>query len=586
MVSPWKSPLGGITRSSPMATSTIPRTTQPRSARAVRHLLTDRRFYLLCLGALLLLALATRLLRCSEGLPYLHRYGEPNLASRSLNMLKTGDLNPHWFNYGSLTIYLHAAVDYVAFLWLKSRPLDDPEAMRSLSGITTFVDSKWIWTLSHPTFFLFNRAATALIGTVMVALTAVLGGRLALATAPAREASALPGCKAHWAGLVAAALLAGTATHVDLSVFIKPDMLGACLVLASVICAAAYVTHGRSRALLAALTLGALAAAAKYNLVLCLVAALAALAIRSFGPNPRPRRLLRATALLLPPLVFFAAMPYALVDSERFLADVVKEIQHYSVLGQNEHTVEPGWPHFLVQLRFFADNFSVPALLCAVLGVYRARRRPQAWVILSFCVGYALLMLNMRVSFHHNFLALYAFVAVFAALGADHSLSFIRERLGRRAQHCAALLLVAALGLHLAAPARASLTIHNSRETRSLAMDLINELAEERGWQNIAIANELRIHAVDYSRLEVPFEVLSLAEVRRRAGDFDALISATNYHAPPGARPEAVSRAARYNGLTPRETVFGEVPGGPLTMVIRAVNPGVLIVAPKGASAD
>ena len=151
MVSPWKSPLGGITRSPPMATSTIPRTTQPRSARAVRHLLTDRRFYLLCLGALLLLALATRLLRCSEGLPYLHRYGEPNLASRSLNMLKTGDLNPHWFNYGSLTIYLHAAVDYVAFLWLKSRPLDDPEAMRSLSGITTFVDSKWTWTLSHPT---------------------------------------------------------------------------------------------------------------------------------------------------------------------------------------------------------------------------------------------------------------------------------------------------------------------------------------------------------------------------------------------------------------------------------------------------
>ena len=571
-----------------MDTSPTTERVEPTRARGIGRLWSERRFYFLALVALLGLALLTRLLRCSEGLPYLHRYGEPNLASRSLNMLKTGDLNPHWFNYGSLTIYLHAAVDCLAYLWLKSRPLGDPEAISSLSEIRTFIDSKWIWTLSHPTFFLFNRAATALIGTLSIALTAVLGGRLAQAQAAAQvnhnHHSHLSA--AGRTGLIAAALLAGTALHVDLSVFIKPDMLGATLVLASVTCAAAYASHGQARALLAALALGALAASAKYNLVICLSASLAALLIRSSSKYPAiPRRLWHAT-FLLPPVVFFAAMPYALVDSERFLANVVKEIQHYSVLGQNEHTVEPGLPHLLVQLRHFADNFSAPVMLCAMLGVARVRRRPQAWVILTFFIGYGLLMLSMRVSFHHNFVALYAFVAIFAALGIEGILGFAREHLGKPMLRLASSLIFVALCLHLATPARASWEIYKTKETRSQAVELVNELATAKGWQRIAIANELRLHAVDYSRLEVPFQVLSLAEIQVQAESFDAMMSASNFHAPEGARPQAVARAARYNSLTPREMVFGEVPGGPLTMVIRAVNPGVVIVAPVASKAD
>ena len=54
--------------------------------------------------------------------------------------------------------------------------------IQSLAEITTFIDTKWLWTLSHPTFFLFNRYMTALLGTATVVLTAVLGRRLGEST--------------------------------------------------------------------------------------------------------------------------------------------------------------------------------------------------------------------------------------------------------------------------------------------------------------------------------------------------------------------------------------------------------------------
>jgi hypothetical protein len=549
-----------------------------------RRWLTEQRLYIVTFGVLILLALLTRLLRCSDGLPYLHRYGEPNLASRALNMLKTGDPNPHWFNYGTLTIYMHAIVDAVAYLWIKGRPAGSPETIQSLAEITTFLDSKWLWTLSHPTFFLFNRGMTAILGTAAVALTAVFGRRLGRSTGSAADG--------RWTGLIAAALVAGTATHVDLSVFIKPDMLGSLLVLASLTCSVAFVAHGRPRSLIGSLVFGALAAAAKYNFVFCLVSSLAALLIRNRGrasrdgPTGAGRPWLWWAAFLIPPLVFFTAMPYALINWDSFVTNVMKEIRHYSVLGQTSYTVEPGLPHLMVQLRFFADNFTIPALLFATVGLYRTRRSPQIWVVLAFFGAFSLLMLLMRVSFHHNFLALYPLVAILAALGIDSSLVLVKQRAGVGLHRAACVLLVGALTLHLAAPARATWSIYRSTETRSQAVDLVNELAAERAWQRVAVVHELRIHSVDLVRLRVPFEVLGLAEAKLRGAEFDAVVSASLYFAPEGANETMVKRAARYNGLTPTKTVFGAIEGGPLTMVVRAVNPGVVIVAPFASTGD
>lgn len=49
------------------------------------------------LAAVLVSAAVLRALHCFKGLPYLYEWDEPLIASRALDMLKTGDLNPRAF---------------------------------------------------------------------------------------------------------------------------------------------------------------------------------------------------------------------------------------------------------------------------------------------------------------------------------------------------------------------------------------------------------------------------------------------------------------------------------------------------------
>src|SRR6476620_1559765 len=59
--------------------------------------------------ALLLLILAAafvlRGMQAWFGMPYLHYWDEPQTAYTALNIIKSGDPNPHFFRYGSLLIY-------------------------------------------------------------------------------------------------------------------------------------------------------------------------------------------------------------------------------------------------------------------------------------------------------------------------------------------------------------------------------------------------------------------------------------------------------------------------------------------------
>ncbi len=42
--------------------------------------------------------------------PFVYHPDEPDVVGRAVTMLVTGDLNPHWFHYPTLPIYLYAAV--------------------------------------------------------------------------------------------------------------------------------------------------------------------------------------------------------------------------------------------------------------------------------------------------------------------------------------------------------------------------------------------------------------------------------------------------------------------------------------------
>ncbi|HSE68039.1 MAG TPA: hypothetical protein VLB12_13715, partial [Gemmatimonadales bacterium] len=57
------------------------------------------------LAAILVIALALRAWALDFGLPYLYHPDEPSKIEIAQNIVKTGDLNPHYFKKPTLLIY-------------------------------------------------------------------------------------------------------------------------------------------------------------------------------------------------------------------------------------------------------------------------------------------------------------------------------------------------------------------------------------------------------------------------------------------------------------------------------------------------
>ena len=203
--------------------------------------------------------------------------------------------NPRWFPYGSFPIYVLKAIGvFSGFI-----PGLDPSDLR-VPG----------------------RAVSALADVVTVALVYALGAMV-------------------WSrkvGLLASAMAAIAVIHIQLSHFFAVDTLMALLCFASVIFLVRVARSGRlSDSLLAGLFLG-LGLATKISVAPILAAYLVAHFIAAFGLAdsgdsrniPFTDRLSRAIANavlggLAIIVAFFIAQPYALLDWERFSADIIEQ---------------------------------------------------------------------------------------------------------------------------------------------------------------------------------------------------------------------------------------------------------------------
>src|SRR3712207_984813 len=50
-------------------------------------------------------------------LPYVIHTDEPNIVDAGVRIVKSGNLNPQWFHYPALVIYIQAAVYKLNLLW-------------------------------------------------------------------------------------------------------------------------------------------------------------------------------------------------------------------------------------------------------------------------------------------------------------------------------------------------------------------------------------------------------------------------------------------------------------------------------------
>ena len=431
------------------------------------------------LWGIILLAAALRIVPVWFGLPYL--YARPDEAvsiSRAVGVL-SGDLNPHFFHWPSLTFYVFAAA------------LGTASRLRSLFGIDPAVPVDGALIIA--------RTVVALAGTLTVIPLFRLGRRMAGQTA----------------GLLAAAFLAVVPLHVRDSHFAMTDVLMTLLFtmcLAALVAAydmARGVTPGQAdRQFAVAGLLGGLATSTKYNAGLAVMSMAAAqiLLLTLSGPGSWASRRWRS---LVPAAIFAAAFavgfvaatPYAVLDFPAFAVDFTYDLTHLSA----GHAMPLGRGWYAHATRSLPYGCGVLLLVVALAGlVIGARRHPQHTVIVAaFGIAYYAVVGSGYTVFFRYVMPLVPIVCLFAAVATKAAVDLLpspdRAAADISRRSVARTLATAALVLFIAGPpaftsARIDLVLART-DTRVIAAD----------WLGPRLRPEHTLHDAggDYTRLDL-----------------------------------------------------------------------------------
>ncbi|HEU5098034.1 MAG TPA: glycosyltransferase family 39 protein [Roseiflexaceae bacterium] len=346
-----------------------------------------RSWPVLAIALIVLAALALRLWGLRGGLPYVDHPDEPNPINYVVRMLRTGDLNPHFFQKPSLYIYLLLGVLSIHY------------RLGFQSGLYGALDQMTITTHSYttiPGFFVWGRVLTVVLGGMTVAGVYVLG----------RRAWGLA------AGLIGALFLAVSQFHIQHSQYVTTDVASALFVLLSFICAIALAREGRWRDYLLAGALAGMAASTKYNAAV-IVLPIAAAHLLCWGRRSlvRGARLVGAAAATV--AGFLLGTPYALLSWPEFYRGVAGQVAAYNDGSQGD--IRGAWNVRGYFNFFWNAGLLVPGCIALLIGLgillWRHERRPAARKLgllwLSFALPYLLLLLAQSTHFLRNFLPLF-----------------------------------------------------------------------------------------------------------------------------------------------------------------------------------
>jgi len=429
---------------------------------------------------LMSVALGLRLWHIGFGLPAWYHPDEPIKAEKVL-AIAAGHLNPHYFWHPSFMLYTTAIGLRVAEHY--GAPADAAHAV--LAG----------------------RVVNALLGTLTILLTFLLGSRIA----------------GRGVGLGAAALLAVAPLHVSCSQYLKEDVPLTFWVVAAALAALRIVRRGRSIDYAVAGLLCGAAIATKYTGLLVLL--LPYLAHRE-RPAPERRQLWRFAAATA--VGFLLLTPYALLDVVEFVPGVAQEGSHV-IIGKKTAAISPLPYLWTFQLRYsIAPGLGWAATALALAGFVLCLRRatPANRLLTAFvALGYTVFEnspYKPPPNFDRYVVPLLPFLAILALLAA--------RELRRRSALLAAVVLVVALAepavrtVRLAravepdtrARARVWLQSHVPPTARIL---LEGQLVTDTGAPVTAYTPQLGGPNVSYT--------FSLARERARLANFDYVVASS-----------------------------------------------------------
>jgi len=308
--------------------------------------------------AVVTLALVMRLWGLGFDLPNLYHRDEAKYVSIALRVLKTGDYNPHFFNYPSLFFYLLAIayIPYVLYMAAHGR-------LMSLQGLVLpeQVLENVVGIAHMPSQLLVGRAVVAMFGVLTVLGTYWLGR-----AAYGRRA-----------GIVAALMLAISPTHVRNSHFVAPDVAMAFFVLAAFVFCLRIWQEGRWRHYILCGLFAGLSISTKYNAYPILLTMILAHALR--GPIRRDARPV-AVGLGAAACGFLLTTPFSLLDLSAFLNGVAFEMYHYATMGDPGIEGQNG---LLWYAAYLIRNEGIVPLIAAVEGIVGVLSRSMKTLLLA-----------------------------------------------------------------------------------------------------------------------------------------------------------------------------------------------------------
>lgn len=316
--------------------------------------------------------------------PYPRHVDEGFVAQPALDIAKTGDLNPKFFNYPSLSIYITAGLLVV---------FDQKNLDKETSVDYPYYQPDEI--MLAPRFF------WALISVCIILMTGIITFLFK---------------KKIWIMLVTLLLLVTSHTFLYYSwEYLNVDILGTFFVILSILWLL-YVWE-KSSLITGAIIPGFLcgcAVASKYNLGLILLPFL----LFYFLKSARKKLLYSYVFFSIFVLTFVLLVPYSVLDIPRFLHGLYFEINHYRT-GHSGFEGDAGFPQLLYYLGQFINDFGIAALLLAAVGsVYIVKINwRKGLCFLSFPLALLVFMCSQRVHFVRNLLSLFAVLPVLISLG-------------------------------------------------------------------------------------------------------------------------------------------------------------------------
>jgi len=268
------------------------------------------------LALILLIALGLRLWGIQFGLPYLYHADEPNKIMVSQNMVKTGDLNPHYYLKPTFFIYLNALA-YVPYYFIGNLI----GIFKSFADIPSIIEiNMGVGYAPKPSVVLLGRLLTTSFGVASVFLVYLVGYRLT---------------NRKLVGLLAALMMAFSPANCLISRYITPDMFVVFWGLATFLASYGLYTSGKTRYYILAGIACGLAISTKYNGCVTGIMIVSAHFLRIGWKNIKSglKDWHLYASLLMVPLAFLATTPYAILDSQNWWSGLSYEFTHYSSSG-------------------------------------------------------------------------------------------------------------------------------------------------------------------------------------------------------------------------------------------------------------